>query len=745
MCLGGPITCHYTRSMDKLSGLLIVILICCNLSVARVNDAPGKMCISHVCNNQPPDKPLITEREITVLDKAHDTMMRDYFRVMIDRQFAMRDSLLGTLRSAADWDMRAQVISDSLISWTGPLPEKTPLNARVTGKLIRDGYTVEKVLFESRPGFFVSGNLYLPENFPGRRPAHLNVIGHAKVGKADERYQRMSVSQVKKGFVVLTIDQLGQGERQVPLYEQWGSAPGNAHRIIGTQAFLSGTHVFNIMVWDAIRAVDFLVSLPQVDPEKICMTGSSGGGMMTTYILPFDGRIAVAVPTCNPNTWSHRVHANLATDHEQVFFAAFESGIDPRGDPLFCQAPRPLMLNTTSDDNLNPPRGVWELDTWLRKLYTFHGVPERFTTSMVRAAHDYNQEQREATYSWMLRWTGNDPSGFWEEETVPEKEEDLWAAVNGNVANEPGSRSSHEIVLDCLNENKAAFSEIKTKKDLSILQAKMPLLIRDVLNMNPADGSGAGVVKNIFSLGSYTIKQFIVTPEEGIVLPGIIIEQADKGQLKGTILYIHEKGKKMIMDDIYIVEALIEKGYAICAADLRGTGETAPDMSEKFWDFLAGKPLFGQRVADILSVIKWLKSENYGNNIKIWGNGMCSLYAAFSGVLAEGVSGMLLEDPLISFESVVTVDIPGYNHEILLPGILEKFDMPQIYQSFAPRPVMLANPLSGEGKTAGSEEISKYTGDVRETYRRMKSSGMWCVISPDKGERLKIITESPVF
>ncbi|NLO02956.1 MAG: prolyl oligopeptidase family serine peptidase, partial [Bacteroidales bacterium] len=349
---------------------------------------------------------LITEGVLSVLGNPSDAMMRDYFRELTDRQFTLRDSLLNSLRSAEEWDMRAQTIRDSMISWTGPLPERTPLNARTTGKLQRDGYTIEKVLFESRPGFYVSGNLYLPDNFSGKRPAHLNVIGHAKVGKADERYQRMSISQAKKGFVVLTIDQLGQGERQVPLYEQWGSAPGNAHRITGTQAFLSGTHVFNIMVWDAIRAVDFLAGRPEVDPEKICMTGSSGGGMMTTYILPFDDRIAVAVPACNPNTWSYRVHANLATDHEQVFFAAFESGIDPRGDPLFCQVPRPLMLNTTSDDNLNPPRGVWELDTWLSKSYSVHGVPEKVTTSMVRAAHDYNREQREATYSWMLKWTG---------------------------------------------------------------------------------------------------------------------------------------------------------------------------------------------------------------------------------------------------------------------------------------------------------------------------------------------------
>ena len=104
---------------------------------------------------------------------------------------------------------------------------------------------------------------------------------------------------------------------------------------------------------------------------------------MTTYILPFEPRITVAIPACNPNTWSHRVHANLATDHEQVFPSAFAAGIDPRGDPLFCHVPKPLLINATSNDNLNPTAGVWELNGWLEKAYASHHESERFKTTMV--------------------------------------------------------------------------------------------------------------------------------------------------------------------------------------------------------------------------------------------------------------------------------------------------------------------------------------------------------------------------
>jgi hypothetical protein len=212
------------------------------------------------------------------------------------------------------------------------------------------------------------------------------------------------------------------------------------------------------------------------------------------------------------------------------------------------------------------------------------------------------------------------------------------------------------------------------------------------------------------------------------------------------VLYLNEKGKKELVDDSDILKSLLEKGYSICAADLRGTGETAPDMSEKFWDFLAGKPLFGQRIMDIISIIKWLKNENSGEcNIRIWGSGLCALYAAFAGVLVEDIAGLLLENPLISFGSLVTIDIPGYNHEILLPGILEKFDMQHIYQSLAPKPVMIINPLGGDKKNAVVEEIAQFDKTVAGSYSRLKSSEMWGIYCGIKEERAKVIIGSPVF
>ena len=677
-------------------------------------------------------------KDITVFNEPAEEMMRDYLTNLVDRQFFVRDSLLSTLRSAKDWDARSQAIRDSMISWTGPFPERTSLNARITGRLERKEYVVEKILFESRPNFLVSANLYLPKNFPFPRPAILNVTGHNNDGKASEKTQQICIAQAKKGFVSLAIDGLGQGERQI-----YNVPVGIAHQIIGTQAFISGTHVFNFMVWDAIRAIDFLVSRDEVDAQKIGITGSSGGGMMSTYILPFDDRIAVAIPACNPNTWNYRVHANLATDHEQIFFGAFASSIDPRGDPLFAQVPKPLLINATADDELNPPRGVWDLSAWLYKSYAAHGRPEKFSTSMVKAAHEYNQEQREISYAWMLRWMGDNPEDFMEENASIEKDKELWATKTGSVYDEPESRHPHEWVLDYLSEHRPKLESINTQKALKIHKVEIANSIEKVLNTNFDNIAVIGEFGEARVAGDISIRTFVLEPEAGIMLPGILLKSKVNNPQQDVILYIDQSGKSGILKDMDVVEQLLKEGYRICAVDLRGIGETSPDLKDKFWDFLAGKPIFGQRVQDILATTKWLQeSEIKAKNIKLWATGTAALYGAFAGVLSDDISTFVLEKPLLSFENVVQVSVPEYRNEVMLPGILEKFDMPQVYQALNPRSVVVLNPHLADRTFAGESDIEKIDKLVSTTFKEMKIKKEWHIAKVDEQERRTTIIDS---
>ena len=665
-------------------------------------------------------------------------MMAEYLTAIVDRQFAVRDSLLATLKTAEDWQQHAKIIRDSIRAWTGPLPPRTPLNARVTGRIEREDYVIEKILFQSRPSFWVSANLYLPKYYSAPRPAILNVIVHSSAGKASESVQRRNIAQAKKGFVALTIDGIGQGERRIKDYSSFGSLPGAVHRVVGAQAFLSGTHLFNFMVWDAIRAVDYLCSRAEVDSARIGCTGTSGGGMMTTYILPFEPRITVAAPVCNPNTWSHRVHANLATDHEQVFFGSFEAGIDPRGDPLFTHVPKPLLINATTDDNLNPVRGVWALSSWMFKAYSAHGVPEKMQTSMVKAGHGYNKEQRETTYAWMLKWLGGDPADYLEKDFPVESEQDLWCTPNGDVYQLSGSLEPHELVKAYLGKHKAEFRTKKSRAELRSYRETLAETIRHVLRVRQEPGAPSAERKAVRRITGVQLTPIILRPEKGILLPGVWLESNTSSSESPVILFLHEQGKSALAGEEQVVKALLDEGFRIFAVDLRGTGETAPGMEGYFWDFLAGKPVSGQRVADVLSVMKWLSSQGVpSERISIWAEGLSAVWAVLASALAERVSGIVLENVLISFENVVSTRLPQYNQEILLPGVLTRFDLPHVYQALCPLNITLINPFLGDKSPAGQADIAKTFKAVVDTYEALGAAGNWRVIR-DTGTESRI-------
>ncbi len=703
--------------------------------------------------------------DLTVLEQPADHMMEDYLTGMIDDRFLARDELLESLNTREDWAGHMETIREFLRSETGPFPERTPLNARTTGRIERADYVVEKVLFESRPNFLVSGNLYLPRKYPGRRPAVLNVIGHYAEGKSAEHVQRRCLAQARKGFVALAIDGIGQGERQIQAYTRESkhrplasNMPGGVHKTIGLQAFLSGTHSFNIMAWDAIRAIDYLVARPEVDPEQIGCTGASGGGMLTTYILPFEPRIKVAIPTCNPNTYSYHVHLPSGSDHENVFFGAFAAGIDMRGDPLFTHAPKPLLINATSDDHLNPPRGTWELGGWLDRVYRVFEAPDKFRVSMTEGPHGYLKEQREAAYAWLLRWMGSDSGSAQESDSPIEKEEDLWSTPEGDVYRLANSRGPHALVTEYLADHRPPPPVVRTGADLDNLRKNLRADLAKLLRIEAIDGPPQFELQPARVVGNRRLTPIQLRPEQGVVLPAILVEsgkpyaesrnkQPDVGkkvwQRKETrdgpwlesetilprgplVVYLHEAGKAAIVRDSNIVDELLDQGLRILAVDLRGTGETGPGIESRHWDFLAGKPILGQRVGDICSCVQWLSRPSMrASGVSIWAQGVNAVYAAFAALWCEDVSGLMLEDPLISFESVVSTRLPGYGDEILLPGVLELFDLPQIYRVLAPKRITLLDALLGDKSRASAQELETAYDAVASAYRATGKPDHW--------------------
>ena len=237
----------------------------------------------------------------------------------------------------------------------GPF-EKTPLKPQIIGTIDRGAYRIEKVIFESRPEVFVTANLYAPNRQRPPYPGIIHPLGHAENGKASYTYQYVSQTLARKGYMVLPFDPFGQGERLQYLDARSGKSlygPTGEHDQAGRPMLLLGSQFAEYRVWDSIRALDYLLSRPEVDPERIGCMGQSGGGTMTMYLAPLEPRIKVAVESDgNSENVAGSSYAPLGAvdDAEQNLAGSLPEGLD-RGDLLLAFAPKPLLILYSRTDS----------------------------------------------------------------------------------------------------------------------------------------------------------------------------------------------------------------------------------------------------------------------------------------------------------------------------------------------------------------------------------------------------------
>jgi dienelactone hydrolase len=302
--------------------------------------------------------------------------------------------------SLEGWKARAAYLREHILATAGllPMPEKTPLNASVFGDLKRTDYTVSKVYFESVPGFFVTGNLYRP-NGAGPFPAILSPHGHWAHGRLENTalasVPGRAINLARQGFVVFTYDMIGYiDSRQL------------THTFGGQRENLWGLSLAGLHLWNSIRALDFLETLPYVKKDAIGATGASGGGTQTFLLAAVDERVKVAAPV---NMISLHMQGGclcenlpgLRLDTTNVEIAA-------------TIAPRPLLMVSATGD--------WTAKTLereypaMRRIFGLFGAGDRVHAMRVDAPHNYNKESREAMYAWMARWLQAAPADVRREE-----------------------------------------------------------------------------------------------------------------------------------------------------------------------------------------------------------------------------------------------------------------------------------------------------------------------------------------
>ena len=403
-------------------------------------------------------------------------------------QLDRRAAAVAAIRDVPAAARRQAEVRQRVLQLIGDLPDyRGPLNATVTRTTKRDGFSIDHVLFESLPGYYVTGNLYRPEG-PGPHPAVLMSMGHWDSGKAAG--QLLSSNLARKGFVVLAYDPVGQGERQQAYDARVGrSLIGGAteqHFSNGAAAILMGQSVARYFIHDGMRAIDYLVSRSEVDPERIGVTGCSGGGTQTTYIAALDERVKVAAVACYMNSFRTLFSGSIG-DSEQSVPGFLSAGLD-QTDYVELFAPKPWLIASTENDFFTPA-GARQVFEEAQRWYKLHDVPERVTWIVGPGGHGTPLQVREAIYEWMLRWLRDGRGSAREEELTLVPDHELFVTPNGQV----DGRELYQIIADTPRQEGTTGELAGFVRDL--VAANEPL-VRNfrILPRTPADSRRAATV-----------------------------------------------------------------------------------------------------------------------------------------------------------------------------------------------------------------------------------------------------------
>jgi hypothetical protein len=397
-----------------------------------------------------------------------DPLLR-WMNQIAQQQLQRRESAIAEIRTVADAERRKKWVRETLLDILGGLPDYNgPLNPRVTGRIEAESYTIEKVIFESLPGFFVTANLYRP-NQPGRYPAVLLQSGHTQEGKPEP--QRLAANLALKGFVALTFDPVGQGERE-QTYDRQVDAPlagwsVNEHIQAGAQSILIGESVARYFVWDAKRALDYLLSRTEVDATRAGAAGCSGGGALTVFIGALDPRLKAVVPACFPNSY-RLLFAGPDPDSEMSWPNFLSRGLDV-ADFVELSGPTPWLIQATEHDYFTPEGAKLVYDE-ARRWYGLYGAEDKVRFFVGSGPHGTPLESREAIYEWMIRWLKNGQGDFHEQPVKLYPNHELWVTRSGRVEDEPGSRKLYQLILDDFHTKKRQGTIVELQTELRRLQ-----------------------------------------------------------------------------------------------------------------------------------------------------------------------------------------------------------------------------------------------------------------------------------
>jgi pimeloyl-ACP methyl ester carboxylesterase len=543
--------------------------------------------------------------------------------------------------------LRAE-LRQSVLAMIGGLPsERTNLHAKITGTLQADGFRIEKLLFQSLPGFYVTALVYVPENGSQVHPAVLVAAGHAANGKI--HYQELCQRLVKRGYLVISWDPVGQGERsqfwdQTTKKSRYNLVCGE-HAVMGNLAYLAGTSLARWEVWDGMRAVDYLLTRADVDPHRINLTGTSGGGFQAALLGALDERIQVVIPSCYitslPMRVSNRIFTDPDSDPEQDLFGFLSKGVDHAG-LLLMMYPRPVMIAAVTLDFF-PVQGAFKSFAEARAFYERFGHADRIELSESYNTHQYSLKNQEAALAFLDRFNQM-PVQHGLPPVTAFPDADLRVTQSGQVS------VDFADAVPLLHLIAKYSSEHHDRYPLTLARLYKTEQDPKISSWTVGQYSGSVSTREVrweamgaTTVGSAHIDRYLLHHSTYLQMP-LLHFYDDRIKIRGTAIWISMHGKATEADWPQIAKLLTE-GYDVYSFDFRGLGELrmnyrtqssdAPESAQSDFDqayvnplssvladyvynsLLTGRPYFLQMMDDLKIAELFIRSRNPRSHLPI--------------------------------------------------------------------------------------------------------------------------------
>jgi dienelactone hydrolase len=645
-------------------------------------------------------------------------MVHEYYVAQVRAAQQRGDERRAAIQSQADAEKYIGEARDAIAKSFGAWPERTPLNARTTKTTERDAYTIENVIFESRPKFFVTANLYIPKGLKGKAPGVILSCGHSANGKAYTAYQSAAQGLVRQGYVALIFDPIGQGERLQNPDEHLHSHVGVGvaeHCMAGNAQFLVGEFFGAWRAWDGMRALDYLLSRPEVDAKHVGITGNSGGGTMTTWLAAVEPRWTMAAPSCFVTTFRRNLENELPADTEQCPPGILAAGLD-YVDFLACLAPKPIVICAQEKDFFDV-RGTQETFAKLKAIYKLFGAEDKVSLHIGPGPHGFAQDAREAMYACFNRavqW-GFGPS-VKEPKLTLEDDATLQCTEKGQVSTiesrtvysfsaEAAVKFDEKLAWERLTERGSNHQRYRAK--LASLREKLT----DALKLPERRKTVDYRIPRPRAVQHYPQSHattYLVETEPGI--QAVVIRPIGERHLSRppqatgrAILYVShdsadaELRTKAPSADPWLGELLAaEPESTLYAVDVRGLGESRPNTCgdanydshygcDYFYSshaIMLDRPYVGGRTYDLLCTLDFLIDVGH-KEVHLVARGYGTIPAAYAAILDDRVKQVTFKNALESYESIAKTDEYAWPLSSFTPGALKTFDLPDIYAQLA--------------------------------------------------------------